>query len=215
MPPFDAILFDFDGVLADTEPLHWACWSDALAPLGISFTWDYYREHCIGVDDRDMLKKLASQYDPPRHWQDLWARYPVKTETFRARSLAAPPFDPGLDEWLRGLHQRYRLAVVSSSSRTEIDPLLVAEGLREHFDATVYAEDVPKEKLKPAPDPYLLAAMRTGAHHPLVIEDSVAGQQSGRAAGFEVLALNHAAQLRLRLENYLQSRAFAHRGGAV
>ena len=52
MPQFDSILFDFDGVLADTEPLHWATWAEVLKPLGVTLTWDYYSRHAVGIDDR-------------------------------------------------------------------------------------------------------------------------------------------------------------------
>jgi beta-phosphoglucomutase len=203
MGEFDAILFDFDGVLADTEPLHWACWAEVLRPLGAILTWEYYCDRCIGIDDRDMVKMMAACSDPPRSWEELWAQYPRKKELFRARTLAAPPFDTGMDGLLGQLHAGYKLAVVSSSSRTEIEPLLLAGGLRAHFDALVCAEDLPREKLKPAPDPYLLAAERTGARNPLVVEDSAAGIASGRAAGFEVLAIPRAADLPRLMEQRL------------
>src|SRR5215469_10889917 len=130
-PPFDAILFDFDGVLADTEPVHWACWAEVLKPLGVILAWEYYRDNCIGIDDRDMLRRMAACSDPPVDWEAMWAQYPKKKELFRARMLTAPPFLPGLDYLLARLHRQYKLAVVSSSSRTEIDPLLIAGGLRE------------------------------------------------------------------------------------
>jgi len=205
VPSFDAILFDFDGVLADTEPFHWTCWAEVLKPLGLNLTWEYYRAHCIGIDDRDMLRMMAACADPPRDWEELWAQYPRKKELFRARTLAAPPFDPALDGWLRGLHGDYKLAVVSSSSRSEIDALLKAGALRGHFDVLVCAEDVPGRKLKPAPDPYLLAAGQLGAVHPLVVEDSQAGIASGRAAGFDVLAVARPASLRETLDERLEA----------
>lgn len=207
-PAFDAILFDFDGVLADTEPVHWACWAEVLEPLGVILTWEYYRDNCIGIDDRDMLRRMAACSDPPADWEAMWARYPKKKELFRARMLTAPPFLPALDSLLERLHLQHKLAVVSSSSRTEIDPLLTAGGLRGHFDALVCSEDLPREKLKPAPDPYLLAAGRTGARCPLVVEDSAAGLASGRAAGFAVLEVKHAAELPALLDAALsQPRA--------
>jgi HAD superfamily hydrolase (TIGR01509 family) len=185
MPEFQAILFDFDGVLLDSEPVHWACWADELAALGVTLTWDFYRQHCIGIDDREMLRTMASQADPPRDWRDLWALYPAKTECFRDRMMAHPAFDPALNGLLVRLHERYRLAVVSSSSCSEIEPLLIAGGLRAHLDTVVGGEQV--ERHKPAPDPYLLAAARLGVTRALVLEDSPAGIASGRAAGFEVL----------------------------
>ncbi len=200
MSGFDAILFDFDGVLADTEPLHCACWAEVLADLGVTLEWDFYRARCIGVDDRLMLRMMASRASPPRDWQELWARYPAKKDLFRRRTLAAPPFDPALDAYLETLAACYKLAVVSSSSCAEIEPLLEAGGLRRHFATVVGGESVLHHK--PAPDPYLLAAERLSARHPLVVEDSEAGLASGRAAGFDVLGVTAAGMrdaLRRRL----------------
>ena len=62
-----AIFFDFDGVLLDTEPVHCACWAEVLAPAGLTLTWDYYRDYCIGIDDRDMLRTMARQADLLAH----------------------------------------------------------------------------------------------------------------------------------------------------
>ena len=202
MPEFQAILFDFDGVLLDSEPVHWACWAEELAAVGVTLTWDFYRQHCIGIDDREMLRMMASQSDPPRDWRDLWALYPAKKECFRERMTTHPAFHPALDGLLGRLHERYRLAVVSSSSCSEIEPLLIAGGLRAHFDTVVGGEQVKRHK--PAPDPYLLAAERLGVTRALVLEDSPAGIASGRAAGFEVLPVARPSDvpelLRQRLE---------------
>jgi beta-phosphoglucomutase len=192
MCALQAIFFDFDGVLLDTEPVHWACWSEVLAPTGLTFTWEYYRDHCVGIDDREMLRTMARQADPPRDWDSLWAFYPAKKQLFQAR-MKAPPFEPVLAGMLPGLHRHFKMAVVTSSSSTEIEPLLVAGGIREHFDTIVGGGDVSRHK--PAPDPYLLAATRLGVKTALVLEDSAAGIASGRAAGFEVLAVRHAAEV--------------------
>jgi HAD superfamily hydrolase (TIGR01509 family) len=186
MPEFEAILFDFDGVLLDTEPVHCACWAEVLAPAGIKLEWEFYRDHCIGIDDREMLRMMAPAHD----WDSLWALYPAKQKLFQAR-MARPPFEPALTELLDRLHGEYKLAVVSSSSTAEVEPMLVAGGLRRYFGALVGGEDVKRHK--PAPEPYLLAAKRLGARTALVIEDSEAGIASGRAAGFEVLAVKHPA----------------------
>lgn len=193
MTGLDAILFDFDGVLADTEPVHCACWAEVLAPLGVTLTWEYYRDHCIGVDDREVMRELAAAARPPLDWQILFAQYPVKKRLFRERTLKSPPFDAALDAFLGELHSEYKLAVVSSSARAEIEPLLVAGGLRKHFDTVVTGEDVTRHK--PDPEPYLEAARRLGAGTALVVEDSAAGQASGHAAGFEVLSVTHTADV--------------------
>ena len=54
-----AIFFDFDGVLLDTEPVHWASWAEVLASVGVTLTWEDYRDRYIGIDDRDMLRFIA------------------------------------------------------------------------------------------------------------------------------------------------------------
>jgi beta-phosphoglucomutase len=197
MPEFEAILFDFDGVLLDSEPVHCACWAEVLAPFGVTVEWEYYREHGIGVDDREMLRTLAAGLDPPRNWEELWAVYPAKKKLFQARMAQLPPFAPSLDAFLSELHRVYKLAVVSSSSTTEIAPILAAGGIGRRFDTLVGGEDVKRHK--PAPDPYLLAAQRLGVRTALVVEDSEPGMASGRAAGFEVLAVKGPAELQERV----------------
>ena len=197
MPEFEAILFDFDGVLLDSEPVHCACWAEVLAPFGIVVEWEYYREYGVGVDDREMLRTLAANSDPPRKWEELWAQYPAKKKLFQARMAQLPPFEQSLDRFLSGLHGAYKLAVVTSSATTEIAPILAAGGIRQHFDTLVGGEDVKHHK--PAPDPYLLAVQRLGVRTALVVEDSEPGMASGRAAGFEVLAVKGPADLRERV----------------
>ena len=192
MPDFQAIFFDFDGVLLDTEPVHWACWSEMLATVGVTLTWEYYRDHCIGIDDRDMLRTIAREADPPRDWESLWALYPAKKKLFQER-MTKPPFEASFAAILPDLHKEHRMAVVSSSSCSEIEPLLVAGGIRAHFDTIVGGENV--QRHKPAPDPYLLAAARLGVSSALVLEDSAAGVASGRAAGFEVITVRHPSEV--------------------
>jgi beta-phosphoglucomutase len=204
MPEFEAILFDFDGVLVDSEPVHCACWAEVLAPLGVTLEWEFYRRHGIGVDDREMLRMMAAGSDPPRKWEELWALYPAKKKLFQARMAQLPPFDPSLDGFLSRLHSVYKLAVVSSSSTTEIAPILEAGGIRRHFDTLVCGEDV--QQHKPAPEPYLLAAQRLGARTALVVEDSESGMASGRAAGFEVLAVKGPADLQGRVLGRLSNK---------
>jgi beta-phosphoglucomutase len=197
MPRFDAILFDFDGVLLDSEPLHCQAWAEVLAPFGIRLDWEFYRERYVGMDDRVMLREIGAAATPPIDWHELWAQYPRKKELFRSY-MDRPPFLPELDSLLRRLHPEYKLAVVSSSARIEIQPTLETGGLASYFDVLITGEDV--ENHKPAPDPYLLAARVTGARSPLVVEDSPPGIASARAAGFEVLAVKSAAEMPASLQ---------------
>lgn len=180
----EAVLLDFDGVLLDSEPIHRECWAEVLEPFGIDLTWELYASRCIGVADRVMIEFLAELAQPPVDPEVLWAQYGVKREKFRARTHGNPPYPEGLKRFLASLG-RYKLAVVTSSGRCEVEPLLEAGGLAAFFHTAVYREDVARHK--PAPDPYTLAAQRLGVRSALVVEDSDAGEASGRAAGFEVL----------------------------
>lgn len=192
MAPYDAILFDFDGVLIDTEPLHFACWMEVLEPFRIQVTLEEYVRRWVGVSDRQMLNELAPLANPPVNGRMLAEFHPVKKELFRQRSLASPPWTPGVAEFLASLAD-YKLAVVTSSGRTEVAPLLDAGGIRQYFAAEVYGNETPK--LKPAPDPYLRAAEMLGARRPLVVEDSDPGVESARAAGFDFVRVGRAADV--------------------
>jgi len=196
IPPYYSILFDFDGVLADTEPIHWACWVETLAPLRIELTWDIYRANCIGVADLDMLSFLASLAPRPTGAEslrpDLLPYYAAKKELFRRRMAEAAPCPPETVA-LIGELGAYKLAVVTSSGRGEVEPVLVRAGIRPHFAAAVFGEDVVLHK--PAADPYLLAAERLGVRRPLVVEDSDAGVASARAAGFEIARVASAQEV--------------------
>ncbi len=200
MPRYDAILFDFDGVLLDSEPLHAACWAEVLAPFGVHLTWEEYGARYVGMDDREMLRLIAAEHQPPLDWEALWAQYPAKKELFRRR-MRNPVFPAALPGLLERLHGEYKLAVVSSSARTEIEPPLEICNLRRFFGALVDGGAV--ERHKPAPEPYLLAARLLGARAPLVVEDSAPGIASGRAAGFDVLAVPSAAEMPERLRTCL------------
>ena len=201
--PYEAILFDFDGVLVDSEPVHYACWTEILSEYGLHLDWEFYCRECIGVADREMLARLCGRHEPPIPVEHLIAQYPRKKQMFRERMLAAGAVADGVPELLAHLRHDFRLAVVSSSGRTEVEPILSAAGILGHFDTTVCGHDVPN--LKPAPDPYLEAARRLRVSRALVVEDSDAGVASGRAAGFEVLRIASASELAEALGNALRN----------
>lgn len=201
----EAILFDFDGVLADTEPLHWACWNEALGSLGVSISWDAYRENCIGISDRAFLEAMGRVSIPPRALDELWPTYPLKKKIFAERATQGnliPAETKALLEELQGIP----LAVVTSSAASEISAILKEENVLHRFQATVYGDEV--ANLKPDPEPYLTAMQRLGVTSGLVLEDSLPGMASGRAAGCEVIAVKNAADVpalvRARLNGQLK-----------
>jgi hypothetical protein len=116
----------------------------------------------VGIDDKDMLRTLAALFaNPPLDWRTLFAEYPRKKTCFAS---ACSPIRPSIRRstpFSLVCTAVYKLAVVTSSARSEIDPLLTAGGLRHHFDALVGAEDV--TRYKPDPEPYRKAAELLGA----------------------------------------------------
>lgn len=199
---YEAILFDFDGVLVDSEPVHFACWREILKSLGVDLDWKTYSEHGIGVSDRLLFARLCQQADPPLDVERLIAEYPRKKELFRARMLELQPFSAEVLELLPQLHD-YQLAVVTSSGRGEVEPILQRSGLHGLFRAVVYAGDV--KRLKPAPDPYLLAVERLGVRTGLAVEDSDAGEESARTAGLDVLRIRTPAEMPTLLREMLET----------
>jgi len=182
--PYDAILFDFDGVLADSEPLHYECWKQALATFHTDLDWQQWQRSCIGVADRNLMAVLAAGCHPPADPEDLWAQYPRKQALYRELAADHSPIPREVRTLLHELDAIPK-AVVSSSLRPEVEPLLAAAGVRACFAAVVTGDDV--ERHKPAADPYLLGARLVGARNPLVVEDSALGAASAQAAGFVCL----------------------------
>jgi beta-phosphoglucomutase len=190
---YDALLFDFDGVLADTELVHYACWRDVLVPFGMEIEWPWYQANCVGIADH-VLAPCFGVGDPV-------ALVTEKQQRFRDALTLSPPFLPETADLIRELAVSYRLAVVSSSFRTEVVPPLERAELDRYFAAILCGDDV--AHLKPAPDPYLKAAEMLQAKRPLVIEDSDAGVASGQAAGFDVVRISGPARLSEELRRRL------------
>lgn len=176
-----ALVFDFDGVLADTEPLHWMTWAEVLARYGIEFSWVEYGRIGCGVDDAQIWATFADRV--PVLNADAWARLTEeRNQMVLARSLEKNPIALETVELLNSLGA-HRLGMVTNSRRVEVEPVLRAAGLYERFEALVFREDV--EAPKPAPDPYLRAAARLGVTTGIAFEDSATGFASALAAGFQ------------------------------
>ncbi len=199
MTLFDSVLFDFDGVIADSEPLHYDVWCEVLAPWGFKMDWDVYVRECVGISDRLMIERFCQAQTPPLDFEEIYAQYPRKKERFSERMIEVMPFPEATVTLLRELE--LPLAVVSSSGRNEVEPPLIHAGIRDLFGALVCGLEA--GKLKPEPDPYLLGAKLLEARNPLVVEDSEAGEKSGRAAGFTVLRVASPNEVAPRLRQML------------
>jgi beta-phosphoglucomutase len=191
-----AIFFDFDGVLVDSEPLHWETWSNVLRPQGIQVSLEDYRRRFIGVSNRAMIRDLCReagrQFDPEEF--QLW--YAEKRALYAQRDLRVPA---DLARLIREGLSGFRLGVVSSSRRSEVEPYLVRAGVRERLEILVCAEDA--AQLKPSPEPYRKAAALAGLPAPdcLAVEDSDAGEQSAAGAGMQVLRVAAPEEVAARL----------------
>ena len=192
MAEYEAILFDFDGVLGDTEPLHFESWAEALEPLGISLDWPTFEKHCVGIPDRVVAEFFRGLVHPPADFDAVWARHPLKRDLFLRKLREKPFYSPEIPALIRSM-RGYKLGVVSASSRIEIDAALEAAGILRCFEVVIGTEDV--ERTKPAPDPYLLALRRLGVAKALAVEDSEAGVASATAAGLDVLRVPRPADM--------------------
>ena len=187
MPP-KAILFDFDGVIADTGNHHIAAWQRTLAVMGWQIA-DEVAARSAEIDDREFLAELFAERGIIESKIEDWVR---RKQVLTVQLLKdAPRLFPGVVELVRELHGRVRLAVVSSTWRENIKAVLGAAGLAESFDLIVGKEDV--TAVKPAPDGYQLALnrLRLVARSVVALEDSPTGLASARAAGIRAIAVGH------------------------
>jgi beta-phosphoglucomutase len=187
--PTKALLFDFDGVLAETENHHIAAWQRTLSFMGLQVP-DEVAARAADVDDREFLVDLFTGRGIPVDKVDEWVKR--KQELTVELLRHAPRVYPGVVEVVRTLHGRFKLAVVSGTWRANIEAVLHAAGLAEAFDLIVAKEDV--TRYKPDPEAYLLALkrLRLSPKSVLVLEDSPTGLAAARAAGIErVVAVGH------------------------
>lgn len=187
MPP-QAILLDFDGVLADTEHHHIAAWQRTLTALGWQVP-DEVAAAAAEIDDREFLRDLFAAQGI--HDGDIagWVRR--KQELTVAMVRDAPRLYPGVRELIAALLGKTRLAIVSTSWRENIDAVLSACGLAGVFEAIVAKEDV--GAVKPDPEAYLLALQRLELEpgDAVAIEDSPSGLAAARAAMIPRIAVGH------------------------
>jgi beta-phosphoglucomutase len=184
-----AFLFDFDGVIAETENHHVAAWQRTLSAMGLQVP-DDVAARAAEVDDREFLADLFADRNIPVDQVDAWVlrKQELTIELLRH----APRVYPGVANLVRALRGRLRLAVVTGTWRANVDAVLHAAGLADAFDVIVAKEDA--ERRKPDPEPYLLALkkLRLSPKSVLVIEDSPTGIASARAAGIErIVAVGH------------------------
>jgi beta-phosphoglucomutase len=190
-----AVLFDCDGVLADSEPSHLRAFQQVLAPLGIELTPEAYVADYLGFDDRGVFTEALRAAGRPIVGADIEALMRRKAVGFRRILESEVQIYPGVAAFVAAC-AGLPLAVVSGALRDEVELILRRAGIRAAFTTIVAAEDVIEGK--PDPEGYLrgLTALRaaTGpieAAECLVVEDSLAGLEAARRAGMRRLAVTN------------------------
>jgi beta-phosphoglucomutase len=188
-----AAVFDFDGVIVDSEPLHFRSLSEALASEGVVITREEYWEHLLAYDDAGSIRRAFERRGEPLERDRLVRVERRKTERF-AELIPEIPVFPGAREVIGALAARMPLAIASGARREEIEAILGGIGLRGAFVDVVGAQDA--VRTKPDPAPYLEAARRLAARvnglvpqECVAFEDSVPGVASALGAGMKVVAV--------------------------
>jgi len=189
----NAVIFDFDGVIVDSEPLHYQALQAVLHPLGKGFSWEEYRRIYIGFDDRDIFKKAfenEKDFESPGLLQQLIAD---KAKAFHRyvsdREITALP---GAIELINSFPGSFPIALCSGGLKRDIFPIIRMLGIESAFSTIVTAEDTGKSK--PDPAPYLLAIKNLELVDPstaVAVEDTLAGITSAKGAGLRVLAVTN------------------------
>lgn len=178
------VIFDLDGLLADTELLHCQAYQMAFAERGVELGTADYAEHWVrhGKGIVDWVDLQGFTFDP----HALRVRKSQHYLSLLASSLR--PMDGAL-ELLDSLHGKFRIALASSSYRDAIDGVLAGLGIASYFEAIVSGLDV--VKVKPAPDIFLLAAraLRVDPSECLVFEDAEKGVIAAHRAGMRCIAV--------------------------
>jgi HAD superfamily hydrolase (TIGR01509 family) len=188
-----AVIFDFDGVLANTEPLHYRMFRDVLAEEGLTLTFEDYTTMYVGLTDAACFHAVLEACGQRPRYGRINSLVEKKTRRMQAALLREPVLLPGIAEFVRAAGAQYRLAVASGALREEIELTLERAGFRDAFEHITAAQDVPNGK--PAPDPYEHAVRHLNRRIPLLpgeclaIEDTPHGVSAARRAGLRCLAV--------------------------
>jgi len=196
MSGLHAVVFDFDGVVADSEPVHLECFQAVFKTVGIDLDADRYRQRYLGMDDRDAIAAISADASVQLASHRVAMLIDTKTKLVQRILRERAEALPGSVEIIRALRRGGTpLAVCSGALRPEILAAAERIGVPDAFDVIVSAEDVAKGK--PSPEGYRLALRLLGEAlgwelapaRCVAIEDSPFGISAAREAGMKVLAL--------------------------
>lgn len=184
---YKAVLFDMDGVIVDSEPLHVAAFQATLKMYGHDLSEGQYKQHFAGRTDEAGFKKY---FDFVGENVELPIIMDKKARAYLELATDQLVPYPGVVECIRDLAARkVPLALVTGSLRAEAEVTLKAFGLTDFFKVIVAAEDISQSK--PSPEGYLKAASALGFRpvNCIVVEDAPSGVEAAKAAGMRCLAV--------------------------
>jgi len=190
-----AIVFDFDGVIANTEPLHYLAFHDVLGQSGITFPEKEYYDRYLGYDDVGVFKAVAADRGLSWTIDRIAGLVQFKAAVLERLEQNTSILFPGAGAAIRRAAALVPLGIASGALGAEIRRVLDRGGLRSYFKVIVAAEDTPVSK--PAADPYrrAVALLSEAVGAPLLpsecvaVEDSSWGLQSAKAAGLHTVAV--------------------------
>jgi beta-phosphoglucomutase len=188
-----ATLFDFDGVLVDSEPVHLAAFNDVLEEHGIAVEPQEYAARYLSLDDAGVFHAVLTHHGGTPREEDVRTLVAAKHPCFQARFAEAFRAFPGAAEIVARRAARGPVGIVSGALEREIAFALDKMGLRDQIAFVVSAERTPASK--PDPAPYLLAVEEVRRLEPaariVAIEDSLGGVASAKGARLRCVAVTH------------------------
>lgn len=194
-----AVIFDFDGVIANTEPVHLRAFQRALAGEGVELTEEDYYANYLAYDDRTFFIRLYENRKLEMEGALLSSLLERKSFNYDEMIEGNIELLPGAVDFIESLAGKYRLAIGSGALEAEILRILDFAGIRDSFEVIVGADRI--ANCKPAPDVYIEALRRLNSlagdgagiapAECLVIEDSVSGIRAALAAGMKCLAVTN------------------------
>lgn len=191
-----AIVFDFDGVVVDSEPIHYQAFMEVGKDIGVAFDYEHYLRHYIGYDDRDAFRVMLESMGQPVENARVVELTKLKRAAFETLVNSGAAAIPGAVELIDEAHGQIPIAIGSGATTFDIELMLECLGRRDRFEVIVAADHVARSK--PDPATYRMAVEQLATKYPdlnltpgdcLAIEDTAAGIESARGAGLMTLGI--------------------------
>ena len=180
-----AIIFDLDGTLANTDPLHFKIWQELLEEHGIEIDREAYQAKISGRQNPEIIQDFLPDFSQQE--SNEFAEY--KEQLFREQAQSLEPLAGFIEllEWIE--KQQLKTAVVTNAPRKNAEFMLDALNLTERFKTVVLGEEMTAGKPDPAPYQYCLKQLNIQSSEAIVFEDSPSGIRSATSAGIDTIAV--------------------------